>query len=126
MKRFKICVAIDKEKRKLFAYSDSFLRPVVVCMLATKGGAAMYDYMKALQDRFDHQEHTELDEQVKCAQEELRCDMDAAGRRKLLRLIDTQNSSAWTPPAVSFAYRSAGAAFCAPRHPYHAAVPLAC
>ena len=32
----------------------------------------MYDYMKALQKRFDRQEHSELDEQVKCAQEELR------------------------------------------------------
>ena len=48
--------------------------------------------MKALQDRFDHQEHTVLDEEVKCAQEELRRDMDATGRRRLLRLIDTQNS----------------------------------
>ena len=38
----------------------------------------MYDYMKALQKRFDRQEHSELDEQVKCAQEELRRDMDAA------------------------------------------------
>ena len=37
----------------------------------------MYDYMKALQDRFDYQEHTELDEQVKSAQEELRRDMGA-------------------------------------------------
>ena len=34
----------------------------------------MYDYMKALQKRFDRQEHGELDEQVKCAQEELRRD----------------------------------------------------
>ena len=52
----------------------------------------MYDYMKALQDRFDHQEYPELDEQVKCAQEELRRDMDAAGRKKLLRLLDAQNA----------------------------------
>lgn len=52
----------------------------------------MYDYMKALQKRFDRQEHSELDEQVKCAQEELRWDMDAAGRRKLLRLLDAQNT----------------------------------
>ena len=42
----------------------------------------MYDYMKALQDRFDHQEHTELDEQVKCAQEELQRDMDAVGAQE--------------------------------------------
>lgn len=62
----------------------------------------MYDYMKALQDRFDHQEHTELDEQVKCAQEELRCDMDAVGRRKLLRLIDTQNSLLAESTLMSF------------------------
>ena len=62
----------------------------------------MYDYMKALQDRFDHQEHTELDEQVKCAQEELRRDMDAVGRRKLLRLIDTQNTLLAESTLMSF------------------------
>ena len=47
----------------------------------------MYDYMKALQKRFDHQEYPELAEQVERAQEELRRDMDATGRRKLLRLL---------------------------------------
>ena len=62
----------------------------------------MYDYMKALQDRFDYQEHTELDEQVKSAQEELRRDMDAAGRRKLLRMIDTQNSLLAESTLMSF------------------------
>ena len=62
----------------------------------------MYDYMKALQDRFDYQEHTELDEQVKCAQAELRCDMDAVGRRKLLRLIDIQNSLLAESTLMSF------------------------
>ena len=62
----------------------------------------MYDYMKALQDRFDHQEHTELDEQVKCAQEELRQDMDAAGRKKLLRLIDAQNALLTESALMSF------------------------
>ena len=62
----------------------------------------MYDYMKALQKRFDRQEHGELDEQVKCAQEELRRDMDAAGRRKLLRMIDTQNSLLAESTLMSF------------------------
>ena len=62
----------------------------------------MYDYMKALQKRFDRQEHSELDEQVKCAQEELRRDMDAAGRRKLLRMIDTQNSLLAKSTLMSF------------------------
>ena len=38
----------------------------------------MYDYMKALQKRFDHQAHPELAEQVERAQEELRRNMDAA------------------------------------------------
>ena len=52
----------------------------------------MYDYMKALQKRFDRQEHSELDKQVEYAQAELRRDMDAAGRRKLLRLLDAQNA----------------------------------
>ena len=62
----------------------------------------MYDYMKALQDRFDYQEHTELDEQVKCAQAELRCDMDAVGRRKLLRLLDAQNTLLAESTLMSF------------------------
>ena len=62
----------------------------------------MYDYMKALQDRFDYQEHTELDEQVKSAQEELRRDMDAAGRRKLLRLLDAQNTLLVEAKLMSF------------------------
>ena len=62
----------------------------------------MYDYMKALQDRFDHQEYPELDEQVKCAQEELRRDMDAAGCRKLLRLLDAQNTLLVEATLMSF------------------------
>ena len=52
----------------------------------------MYDYMKALQKRFDRQEYPELAEQVERAQKELRRDMDAAGHRRLLRLLDAQNA----------------------------------
>ena len=52
----------------------------------------MYDYIKALQKRFDRQEHSELDKQVEYAQAELRRNMDAAGRRKLLHLLDAQNT----------------------------------
>ena len=52
----------------------------------------MYDYMKALQKRFDRQPHPDLDAQVEYAHEELRRDMDAAGRGKLLRLLDAQNT----------------------------------
>ena len=53
----------------------------------------MYDYMKALQKRFDRQSHPELDTQIKSTQEELRRDMDATGRKKLLRLLDAQNTA---------------------------------
>ena len=62
----------------------------------------MYDYMKALQKRFDRQEHSELDKQVEYAQEELRRDMDAAGRRKLLRLLDAQNALLVEATLMSF------------------------
>ena len=62
----------------------------------------MYDYMKALQKRFDRQEHSELDTQIERAQEELRRDMDTAGRRKLLRMIDTQNSLLAESTLMSF------------------------
>ena len=62
----------------------------------------MYDYMKALQKRFDRQSHPELDTQIKSAHEELRRDMDAAGRRKLLWLIDTQNTLLAESTLMSF------------------------
>ena len=62
----------------------------------------MYDYMKALQKRFDRQPHPDLDAQVEYAQEELRRDMDAAGRRKLLRLLDAQNTLLAKSTLISF------------------------
>ena len=62
----------------------------------------MYDYMKALQKRFDCQEHSELDKQVEYAQEELRRDMDAVGRGKLLRLLDAQNALLVEAKLMSF------------------------
>ena len=62
----------------------------------------MYDYMKALQMRFDRQEHSELDKQVEYAQEELRRDMDATERKKLLRLLDAQNTLLAESTLMSF------------------------
>ena len=62
----------------------------------------MYDYMKALQKRFDRQEHGELDAQIDYAQVELRRDMDATGRRKLLRLLDAQNTLLVKSKLMSF------------------------
>ena len=62
----------------------------------------MYDYMKALQKRFDQQVHGELDAQIEYAQEKLRQDMDAAGRRKLLRLLDAQNALLVEATLMSF------------------------
>ena len=62
----------------------------------------MYDYMKALQKRFDRQAHSELDKQVEYAQEELRMDMDATERKKLLRLLDAQNTLLAESTLMSF------------------------
>ena len=62
----------------------------------------MYDYMKALQKRFDRQVHSETDTEVEYAQEELRRDMDAVGRRKLLRLLDAQNTLLVESKLMSF------------------------
>ena len=62
----------------------------------------MYDYMKALQKRFDCQSHPELDAQVEYAHEELRRDMDAVGRGKLLRLLDAQNTLLVESKLMSF------------------------
>ena len=62
----------------------------------------MYDYMKALQKRFDRQEYPELAEQIEYAQAELRRDMDATGRRKLLHLLDAQNALLAESTLMSF------------------------
>ena len=62
----------------------------------------MYDYMKALQKRFDHQSHPELDTQIEYVREELRRDTDTAGRRKLLRLMDAQNALLVEAKLMSF------------------------
>lgn len=62
----------------------------------------MYEYMKALQGCFDRQKHTELDEQLRRAQEKLRRDMDTAWRRKLLHLLDGQNALPEESKLMSF------------------------
>ena len=62
----------------------------------------MYDYMKALQKHFDRQEHSELDTQVEYTREELRRDMDAAERKKLLHLLDAQNALLVEAKLMSF------------------------
>ena len=46
--------------------------------------------------------YPELAEQVERAQKELRRDMDAAGRRKLLRLLDAQNTLLVESQLMSF------------------------
>ena len=62
----------------------------------------MYDYMRALQKHFDRQEHGELDAQIDYAQVELRRDMDATERKKLLRLLDAQNTLLVESKLMSF------------------------
>ena len=62
----------------------------------------MYDYMSALQKHFDRQEHGELDAQIDYAQVELRRDMDATERKKLLRLLDAQNTLLAESKLMSF------------------------
>ena len=52
----------------------------------------MNDYMKSLQKHFDRQEHNELDERIRCVREELRQDLGTESRRRLLHLLDAQNT----------------------------------
>ena len=51
----------------------------------------MYDYMKALQARFDKKLPEQLVRAVQSAREEVREGMDDEKRKKLLRLLDAQN-----------------------------------
>ena len=51
----------------------------------------MYDYIKALQARFDKKPPEQLVRAVQSAREEVREGMDDEKRKKLLRLLDAQN-----------------------------------
>ena len=82
--------------------SNSFPARIVVCMLATKGGVTMYDYMKALQERFDEKQLEHLVYAVQSAREGLRDGIDAESRRKLLRLLDAQNALLVEAKLMSF------------------------
>ena len=82
-------------------------RPQMNCSLSSNSRMRRLSWtptskIKALQKRFDRQPHPELDTQIKSAQEELRRDMDAAGRKKLLRLLDAQNALLVEAKLMSF------------------------
>lgn len=63
----------------------------------------MYDYMKALQERFDEkQPEHHLVYAVQSAREGLRDGIDAESRRKLLRLLDAQNALLVEAKLMSF------------------------
>lgn len=63
----------------------------------------MNDYMKSLQKHFDRQEHNELDERIRCVREELRQDLGTESRRRLLHLLDAQNTLLVDSTLMSFA-----------------------
>ena len=52
----------------------------------------MQDYMKALQKQFDRREFNDLLALVEYTHEELKKNMDIGDRKKLLRLLDVQNT----------------------------------
>ena len=62
----------------------------------------MYDYMKALQERFDEKQPEHLVYAVQSAREGLRDGIDAESRGKLLRLLDAQNALLVEAKLMSF------------------------
>ena len=62
----------------------------------------MNDYMKSLQKHFDRQEHNELDERIRRTRKEMRQDLGAESRRRLLRLLDAQNALLVDSTLMSF------------------------
>ncbi len=62
----------------------------------------MYDYMKALQKRFRPSVASRIGQAGRIRAGELRRDMDTAGRRKLLRLLDAQNALLVESKLMSF------------------------
>ena len=59
----------------------------------------MYDYMKALQERFDEKQPVQL---VQSVREGPRDGIDAESRRKLLQLLDVQNTLLARSTLMSF------------------------
>lgn len=52
----------------------------------------MYDYMKALHQRFFQEpDHTELKEEIETTRQEVRDCLDKMERRKLMRLVDSHD-----------------------------------
>ena len=96
---FSFCVAIVKET---FAKTVALCAGLWYVLWLPKGGAARYGYVQALQRRVDRQGHSAVDSQIERAQEELRRDMDAVGRGKLLRLLDAQNALLVEAKLMSF------------------------
>jgi len=99
IKHFQKRTAVNKDDSRK---SNSLPVRVVVCVLATKGGVTMYDYMKALQERFDEKQPEHLVYAVQSAREGLRDGIDAESRRKLLRLLDAQNALLVEAKLMSF------------------------
>ena len=62
----------------------------------------MYDYMKALQERFDEKEPEHLVDAVQAAGEGLSEIVEDESRRKLLRLLDAQNALLVEAKLMSF------------------------
>ena len=62
----------------------------------------MYDYMKALQERFDEKQPEQLVYAVQSVREGPRDGIDAERRRKLLRLLDAQNALLVESKLMSF------------------------
>ena len=62
----------------------------------------MYDYMKALQERFDEKQPVQLVYAVQSVREGPRDGIDAERRRKLLRLLDAQNALLVESKLMSF------------------------
>ena len=62
----------------------------------------MYDYMKALQERFDEKQPVQLVYAVQSVREGPRDGIDAESRRKLLRLLDAQNTLLARSTLMSF------------------------
>ena len=66
----------------------------------------MYNYMKALQERFDEKQPVQLVYAVQSVREGPRDGIDAESRRKLLRLLDAQNTLLAKSTLMSFTQAS--------------------
>ena len=86
----------------ILAFPSSYSRQGVVWCVATKEGFTMYDYMRALEDRFNSKPSQAQRQQLIAMRQEVSALLDKQGKKRLLRLVDAHTMAQEEMALTSF------------------------